>query len=771
MFARFHKTAVPLPVPDTRIAELNLVREMQPVVLLASLVLLSCRTACCNKNDTSNKKEVVYLLTLLPYFDPDPFLNPTWAEGDNLQPVLELAKDQINENKSLLENYTLELIHAKSGCDQVARTIASFVEEAFAPNKENIVGTIGPGCSISTIGLAPLLNRSELSIVMLHGSGSPTLANRSEYQYLLGTLGSTESFIEGFLFLLNESKWENVFILYDDSRLFYQNTLWLLQKLTKERNVTVNFILFPVSPSHIPLEAIRQTLSRIVFVMCPLELSQQIICLSSSNHLTYDIYQWVVMDQRLDELLQPVDFSYEGKMYSCSSGEVSQALEKSVLLNYNLEPSDGVLLESNITYQDYLRRYETYVENYNQMSNTLERNSTVTYWGTYLYDAVWAWALVLDNLTKTEGFKINSGSYGNLSQTKMIIDQFYQTKFQGMSGEISFERETGFSKRKVNLFQVSKGNITFMATIGIDLIRNNSEVLLELIPDSFPSVIVRDNRIGGIFLTITVIIQFLIVLLLHMLTLIHAKKPSVKASSPRLLHISYIGIYILVAGTFIWTLNSAAAFDVKIRHIFCQMLWAWFLPLGFTLSFAPVALRTWRIYRIFEHYNSPGPFISDPVLIAGVISMVVSDVVFGVTWTSLDRFFTEEVHLLNNVLHVKTRCNCIYYEVWICVIMAYKAVILGCVTVFAILTRKVSNDSFTTNTLRVLVYLMTILSVLGFSLYFLLFDVSFDPTDEFIVLSVTLNLMITIFIICVFIPPLLPILKSYYSSYVSRQTV
>ena len=742
-------------------SRLDLVREMQPVVLLVSLVLVSCRTACCNKNDT-NKKEVVYLLTLLPYYDPDPFLNPLWAEGDNLQPVLDLAKDQINENTSLLENYTLELIHAKGGCHRVARTIGSFIEEAFAPNREKIMGTIGPGCSFSTIGLAPLLNRSELSIVMLHGSSSPTLASRSKYQYLLGTLGSTESFVEGFIFLLNESKWENVSILYDDSRLAYQNTLRLLLKSTKDRNITANFILFPASPSYIPLEAIRQTLSRIVFVMCSLELSQQIICLSSSNHmnLTYDTYQWVFMDHHPNELLQPVDFFYDKKM--CTREDMAKALEMTVLSTYSLEPSDGVLLESNITYQDYLRRYEAYVENYNQMSNTLERNSTVTNWGTYLYDAVWAWALVLDNLTKTEGFRINSGSYGNLSQTKMIVNQFYETKFQGMSGEISFERETGFSKRKANLFQVSKGNITLVATIGIDLIQYNS---VELIPDSFPNVIVRENHIGGIFLTITVIIQFLIVVLLHTFTLIHAKKPSVKASSPRLLHISYMGIYILAAGTFIWTLNSAAALDVKIRHIFCQMLWAWFLPLGFTLSFAPVALRTWRIYRIFEHYNSPGPFISDPLLIAGVISLVVVDVVFGVTWTSLkdsrfDSIMEEnpDKSLLNNTLRVKIVCTSANYKVWISLVMAYKAAILSCVTIFAILTRKISNNSFTTNILRVLVYLMTILCVLGFSLYFLLFAVSFDPTDEFIVLSVTLNLMITIFIICVFVPPILPIL-------------
>ena len=74
---------------------------------------------------------MLYLLTLLPYYNPDPSLNPTWNEGDNIQPSMDLAKDQINSNPLILENYTLELIHAKSGCDILVEIEYSFSKEAF----------------------------------------------------------------------------------------------------------------------------------------------------------------------------------------------------------------------------------------------------------------------------------------------------------------------------------------------------------------------------------------------------------------------------------------------------------------------------------------------------------------------------------------------------------------------------------------------------------------------------------------------------------------
>ena len=121
--------------------------------------------------NASKEKEVLYLLTLLPYYNPDPSLNPSWNEGDNIQPAMELAKDQINSNPSILENYTLELIHAHSGCDILIETEYSFSKEAFPRSNSNVrklTGGIGPGCSSSSIALAPFTHRSEIGLVTVH---------------------------------------------------------------------------------------------------------------------------------------------------------------------------------------------------------------------------------------------------------------------------------------------------------------------------------------------------------------------------------------------------------------------------------------------------------------------------------------------------------------------------------------------------------------------------------------------------------------------------
>ena len=99
---------------------------------LASVALLVIVLICQSLLVTSENKTKIYLLTLLPYYNPDPSLDPAWNEGDNIQPAMELAKDQINSNPSILENYTLELIHAHSGCDIQVEIEYSFIKKKLS---------------------------------------------------------------------------------------------------------------------------------------------------------------------------------------------------------------------------------------------------------------------------------------------------------------------------------------------------------------------------------------------------------------------------------------------------------------------------------------------------------------------------------------------------------------------------------------------------------------------------------------------------------------
>lgn len=725
--------------------------KMERTVVVAMFVLLF-RLALFKKANIS-------LLTLLPYYHRDPFLDPSWNEGDNIVPAINLAVDQVNNSSMLLQNYTLQLVHAEAGCNQVTRTLVNFVKETFAPESV-LAGIIGPGCSSSSISLGSFTSRPELGLVMTHGSGSPLLADRIKYPYLLGALGSTEGFVEGFLYLLNKARWKRVAILYDDSRSYYKSTLSLLLKRIPS-NVSIEF-LSAVADMYImpPLAAIQAALIRIVFVLCPPKLSRDIICLLSHNNMTYSNYQWVFMSKTFDELSTNVTVFYEDNAVFCSKTAMRDALNFAFLMIYKLVPSAAANLVSNTTYLDYLDLYEEYRVEFSK--NTM-KNSSYTFWATYFYDIVWAWGLVLDELTNHLDFSMNY--HGSESHSNLILDQFYKTSFQGMSGKLSFNESTGFAPREVNLSQVINDYELTLAFIGVESIESILE-LNQTIPDSFSEKIVKENSILSISFALVLLILLFIVVFLHVATSLLSKKPSVKAASLKLLHFSYVGIYIMTLGGFIWTLFLGVSNDLNLRGYFCQLLWAWCLPIGFTLSFAPVGMRTWRIFRIFKHYHNPGPLISDPILMGAVILLLFVDIIVGTLWTFLDSFDAKVVvdGKQGDVVKAKLECRSEHFKVWISIVLAYHLGLLLLITVIAIKTRNIKNRSFAVDALYILIYIMVFLLVLSISLYVILFLFNCNPDYHFSTLAGMIISIILAFIICVFLPPLIPVMAAYYKS-------
>ena len=665
--------------------------ELYHFVMLFTVVTVVCWPVRCQHNKTRN----IYLLTVLPYPNPIPDLHPSWSGGDDVRPALELAEDQINRNSSLLPNHTLHLVHVDGGCQRVTTLVVSFMEKAF--QKQRVTGIVGPGCSVSTFFLGSLTNEKKLSLVNVHGGGSPTLADRTLYQYMLGTLGSTDNYVEALLYLMHEAAWEKVAVLYDDSRVYFTNTKRLLVNMT-----SVSF-LFPVSNISIPLRAIQDQGLRVTFVLCPLYLARQILCLAYNKSMIYGNYQWVFMDRIFDEMIQPIEFVYDRVPYNCSMDNMKDVLKNTLLMSYKLTPFNDSGIISNITHDDYLEYYEQYRKCYNSQPPRFngQKNSSYTRWATYFYDAVWAWALVLDNLmNQSSSFEIGS-EYGNKNQAKKILDQFYQTKFNGMSGEISFDNNTGFVDRPVNIKQVSKSGRLIAVALVTATETINTGPIFKRIPDAFQNITVRASKGMGIIFAIIVPIQFSITVTFHILTVLHHKKPSIKAASPKLLHISYIGVYIVATGLFIQILFTAAQMTQDVRPYICQMLWGWCFPVGFILSFVPVAMRTWRIYRIFKHYLNPGPFISNRVLIGG----------------------------------------------------------------------NIPNKTFTTDSLRVFCYIMTALFVVGFPLFYIFSFTSFHPNYSSTTLYTLINLMMAAYILCQFLPPLLPIFKSYRNGVIGKLDV
>ena len=735
---------------------------------------LRCTTllyVCVALNETADK-ETFYLLTLLPYHTPFASSNPSWGGGDNVRPAIDLAADQINKREDILGNYSLETVHLKDGCDEhlTSITFTNFVQGWYdAKRKKNLVALLGPGCSSSTIALAPLVQHPDIDVVSVHDAGSPSLSNRSQYGNLLGALGTTRSFIESFLYLVSISKWTKIAVLFDDSRQYFINSkrLMLEQLNQHHKDVSVDYIS-PVSDTHIPLEDIQQLRLRVVFIFAPISLAEKILCLARSRGMFFRSYQYIFMSARLDNFIKSVSFIYRRKLYNCSLEDLRKTLIESFLVYYNLVPASDLELLANVTYDEYLLAYADYRENY---TNLTGRDSVESYWANNLYDAVWAWALVLDGLTK-ENKKLNLESE---SITDLVLEKFYEVDFGGMSGRVAFDNSTGFVKREVIVSQAKDNSSYFVSFVNASGARrcNGTESCgsqVVIIEDTFQSKEVRESQGLAVFFLLLTFGQFVVTVVLHITTLYNKKAPSVKASSLKLLNISYVGTYVIIMGTFLWTLYSAASIDIHLKQYFCQVLWAWTIPVGFSLAFSPIVMKTWRIYRIFKHYLDPGPFISTPYLLFGTFVATALYLTVSVIWSARDPFTLdyeehyEDDETSESVIHVVYwYCTCNYHGYWLLVICFMSLSLLFVGTILALLTTNILNASFTTTSLRVFVYLMSIVTTLGLGLYVISEVVERNPGNSviyfsFSVLCTLLNVIIFLFMVCVFSPPLVPLM-------------
>ncbi len=754
-------------------------------LLFIFLISACCWTNSKGRNETTTDRKVFYLLTLLPYSRPQIGLKPSWDAGDDLQPVLNMAADDVNACNDTLANYSLQLIHHYDGCDDTFTpvTLASFAQAIG--HKMHFAGIIGPGCSSSTKALANLTGRPELSVVTVHDAGSPRLEDRAVYPYQIGVLGSTQSFIQGFFHLLEKSKWKKIAILFDDTRQYYISTKEVfLEHLPKKFcDVEVEYIS-PVSLTHIPLEDIKLKLVRVVFVLANIFLTRRIMCRALELNMTSRRYQYVITSSRLGDFRDDIVFEYNRQPLKCTFKNLkNKVLNESFLLIYNLLPDTNKINQS--VFMDYHNRYQTYRENYTKTNN---RSSFQSNWATNLYDAVWAWAKVLDKLTKdNDSFEV---LHGNREIAKQIVEQFYNLEFHGISGKVSFDNNTGYIQREVVVSQVLDCGSDPLIIVGpngkkrcngfseTDLYGENGcnrsdacNLKGHFIRDYFDEIAIREHwGLGFIFLLISTV-ELVFVIMLHILTIVRRNTFSVKATSLKLLNISYFGTYILISGALLWAWFLATPF-IHNQKYFCQFVWAWTIPLGFSISFGPIVMKTWRIYRIFEHYLDPGPFISTPWLVAGTIVITLASLSISMAWTLIDPYFVTKLtinssHHGDNGIAVYFECKCAKETTWLSAVFGSIVVLILVGITLAVLTRHIKNRSFATSSLVVLVYLMFLVVVLWGSIYgvglLLRSRLLLSPLGSSYLSSITLlmgqNITICLFIACIFSPPLVPLAR------------
>ena len=727
------------------------------LMALTRLLILQCLVVTRTFQQTTGEElgEITFLL-LMPFeFQNSVSEQPSYTAGPMIQPAAELAVDQINQKEDLLAGYSVNLTVANSACNLQGPTVVNFVRKFFHSNV-TFAGIVGPACSDSAEVISPITGMDGVSVLNFHIVSSPRLTDRSRNGYAFGTVGSSHAYVGLLLHLMQDNGWETVAVLYEESKIFYLTAYDLLVE-ELPRVFPQGRIAFsaPVSEIDLPLSQIIGQHLRVVFVISTSDLAHRMMCLIRRQYsqLIFPAYQFVFIEVRNYYFHYPADFVLNNRRYACSVEEITQVMEGFLLTHVKLDVADySTELVSGVTYSDYFKEYKE------------KANGSTTEWANPTYDGVWSLALALNNSIprlNEIGLDLVDYTYGHREATDIIREEVLKLSFEGASGHISYNNETGYTNASVDLHQLMDNT-----SVRVGYYDEDKEKLVlvgdaEFVENSFESMeLVVHPALASLFLLVAVSV-LVIVVSTHALTLVFQSFPAVRASSYRLGQLAFIGCYLILFCFLCFTVERVAP-TTSVNTTSLCVLQAWSLPLGFTLILGTATVKTWRLYRIFVHLKKPGKLLNDWALIVVVLVLAAVDVILCSVWTAEFQFTTlrHEMFVDNNMIEVRAECFSEYYYAWFGALTIYQGLIMASALVLALLTKNIRHESFKTKSVTFLVYFLTITLLLGLPLYLILSTTRVSGVNvEYMVLSVTYLTVVCLCFVFLFFPPILSLLR------------
>ena len=740
-----------------------------------------------NSRDTARaqdqQQQNLTILSLLPYPDPGGE-QPSWDEGYTLFLAEQMAVDLLNQDPTILPDYHLHLARGDSGCNIKSKATLSFVNDTLS-SPEPIVGVVGPGCSVSASTVGALTGR--VALINVHIAGSLLLADREMYPYSFGTLDSTEVFVEALLTLIQHTGWRHVSALYDESRLYYYSTIRVMERRLKDRHSDLDYFSSAVYDTHIPLGSIIRNNYRVVLLFVGPDFLSKILCLAATLDMVHPVYQYIIVSRTAQEI-RPVEFVYDRRTYTCDGQDIDRVIHNALVVHYQLEPLDRERdTDSGLSYREFDRMYREQVTSFQLPLHHARLNLTVrpSFWAPAFFDAVWSLGLALN--ASSSDVDLSQYAYSKPNQSAVIRERLRGLDYQGVSGRIQFDRDTGYARRNMAIYRIESRSS--MEGVGhysrvndnISLTLPGGETLIDGQFASIDIVVTAPRSLGPPTLVMTAL-GFITVLVLQILTVHYRHSPSVKATSPRVSQLAFMGCYIQILG-----LVTNVCMDVYTDRLTPRVnciLWHVLniaAAIGTTLIFGTVCVRTWRLYRIFGRFKDPGRLVSEKALITCVILFVVIDVVISMVWIWVDPFeecqldyqmeFEEvreeggQVVNMRRVNWIIYNCTQNHFWLWCICLVFFNVIFMSGAVILAFLTRNIPYKDFKTRGVMSLTYILTGVLGLGFAVYTILLTKHTYSVIvfRFVVMSILLNVYVYLSCFLLFLPPLFPLLHARLS--------
>ena len=255
--------------------------------------------------------------------------------------------------------------------------------------------------------------------------------------------------------------------------------------------------------------------------------------------------------------------------------------------------------------------------------------------------------------------------------------------------------------------------------------------------------------------------------MLFTVTLLHRKHSILRTSSLPLLFLCYIGIVFINISSIIYFIQKSVS--IRSDRLYISLCWAiqFMFNTGATLVLAVVAVKLWRLYRVFVHYLNPGSCLTDNrlLLIASCLPMI--DIVICGLWITLDpynRTYTQLSHdnFRAQVVY-RARCSSKAYYLLLTLLASYKRLIMIIILFFLFKLKSripKAHERLQSTTQAVVWYLIFLTIAVGGPGYIVTHVLIKVSILEAVVTGVNFLSFQALCVAFIFLPPLLQILKT-----------
>ena len=702
---------------------------------------------------------------------PDPLERKSFAaefdDGHDIAPAAYLAVEHINNRSDLLTNYWVELLQVDGGCTVTERTTIGI--NNLACICKPIVGIIGPSCGTSALFVGNLTGRDRFPMVTIHYGERNILGSREIFPFAFGMLGSNSNTIQAFTNLVIKNNWSKIVLLYSEDDLDLREVCTGIRKNIGD---TPGFDVAFVSPIYdyfIPLQEIKQSFARVIIVLSSARATLRILCLAFHEGVIFPRYQWV-FKERYEEDFTEISFSYEKNYYVCTEDDISKSIYGSINFVWSLSSDkrnktvDDIL--ASMEYEEgYKKQRSLYMNEYNVSSVRVE-------WARGIYDAVWSLAFALNSSLDELNTNLTQVVPGSKILAQAIANRMPDIDFQGISGRINFDSETGFNTaRQIEIYQI--GEAKYNTLIGFytpkELVILN-DTTHQFIRTTFDEMRVQISLAVAVPFLITTVALLLFAVPLQVINIIFRNKKIIKANSPNLNHLIFLGCYLTVIGMVVYIIIEIWQNTYTLLKSSCIAV-PWFVNIGISMIVGTACLKTWRLYKLYRiskiARRLKDKTVSDPVLAAIIGALVFVDFLICLIWTCVDPLISstevkiqasQESNPPTVIIVTMVSCQSKWLVYWVCVQVGYKCILISCSTVLAMLTN-IKIKEFQTKNIIILAYLLAIAFGLGIPMYVIVSIIDVDISVHFAILCVVIDTVIYISLFALFLPSIIPLVK------------